>query len=306
MQEASSSSARPDRRSLALSWAQSILKEDNVTKTQDRPYMEAVLATAAMMEQPIKSLAVAINDCGDHYKITLKGYKLLMSHETWYLTFKHPDHRDEMLNLVTGTYTQLPNNSGFVKVIQLNKAVFLTTPAPASSSSSLRKRSQSHSYDVQDEILQPDRKGIGIAWAKQVLKEDAVTRTQDMPYMEAVLATAAMMEQPVESLSVAINDAGNHYKIAIKGYKLLMSDEAWYLTFKGPDRDYMLDNVTGTYVQEPLDSGPVLVIQLNKVVFLTPAPTSQRHHQHKKRDDDVSDQTPSQIPSSARRFRKRE
>lgn len=293
-------SDRPNRRSLACAWAQSILKEDNVTKIQDKPYMEAVLITAAMMEQPIKSLAVAINDCGDHYKITLKGYKLIMSHETWYLTFKHPEYRDEMLNLVTGTYTQLPSNSGFVKVIQLNKAVFLT-PAPVVSSS-FRRRSQSHSHDTPEDI-QPDRKAVGIAWAKQVLKEDAVTRTQDMPYMEAVLATAAMMEQPVESLSVAINDAGNHYKIAIKGYKLLMSDESWYLTFKGPDRDYMLDNVTATYVQEPLDSGPVLVIQLNKVVFLTPAPSSQR--QIKKKDEEEFS-TPSQIPTSSRRFRKRE
>ena len=147
--------------------------------------------------------------------------------------------------------------------------------------------------------IRPDRRSIATAWAQSVLKEDTVTKTQDKPYMEAVLATAAMMEQPIKSLAVAINDCGDHYKITLKGYKLLMSDETWYLTFRGPNRDEMLDNVTGTYTQTPPDAaGPVKVIQLNKVVFLTPAPSSQHYAS--------SRETPSQIPSSSRRFRKRE
>jgi len=150
--------------------------------------------------------------------------------------------------------------------------------------------------------LRPDRRAIATAWAQSVLKEDTVTKSQDKPYMEAVLATAALMEQPIKSLAVAINDCGDHYKITLKGYKLLMSDATWYLTFNGPNRDEMLDNVTGTYTQTPPDAtGPVKVIQLNKVVFLTPAPTS--HHSSFKR---VDDETPSHLPSSSRRFRKRE
>lgn len=125
--------------------------------------------------------------------------------------------------------------------------------------------------------FRPDRHSIATQWAQNVLKDDNVTKPQDKPYMEAVLATAALMEQPIKSLAVAINDNGDHYKITLKGYKQLMSDEAWYLTFMGPERDEMLDNVRGTFTQHPVE-GIVKVIHLNKVQFKTPAPSSSRKH----------------------------
>jgi len=128
----------------------------------------------------------------------------------------------------------------------------------------------------QDEApLRPDRRSIAQQWAQNVLKDDTVTKTQDKPYMEAVLTTAAMMEQPVKSLAVAINDNGDHYKITLKGYKLLMSDEIWYTTFSGPNRDELLDNVKGTFTQHT-DVGVIKVIHMNKVQFQTPAPSYHR------------------------------
>lgn len=153
----------------------------------------------------------------------------------------------------------------------------------------------------EDAPLRPDRRTIAHAWAQSVLKDDTVTKTPDKPYMEALLTTAAMMEQPIKTLAVAINDNGDHYKVTIKGYKLLMSDKAWYLTFEGPNRDEMLDNVTGTFTQHT-DLGIIKVIHMNKIQFQTPAPTHHSARSQRKRDEEEEHL----VPISTRRFRKRE
>lgn len=153
----------------------------------------------------------------------------------------------------------------------------------------------------EDIPFQPDKRSIATQWARNVLKDDTVTKPQDRPYMEAVLATAAMMEQPIKSLAVAINDNGDHYKITLKGYNQLMDDEAWYLTFRGPNRDEMLDNVRGTFTQHPVE-GIVKVIHLNKVQFKTPAPTSSAH---RRRPSHAEDDDESRLPVPTSRFRKR-
>lgn len=155
-----------------------------------------------------------------------------------------------------------------------------------------------------EDDIRPDRRAIAQAWAQSVLKEDTITKPIDKPYMEAVLTTAAMMEQPMKSLAVAINDNGDHYKITLKGYKLLHSHRIWFHTFCGPNRDELLDNVKDTYVQDV--DGVVTVIQLNKVKFQTPmvagpSSASRRHHNAVVKEED--DFVP---PSATRRFRKRE
>jgi len=148
---------------------------------------------------------------------------------------------------------------------------------------------------MEDTPIRPDRRTIAHAWAQQVLKDDSVTKAIDKPHMEAVLVTAAMMEQPMKSLAVAINDNGDHYKITLKGYKLLMDDSIWYHTFSGPNRDEVLDNVKGTFTQDV--DGIVKVISLSKVKFQTPSVVPRRHTQAEE------DFVP---PSASRRFRKRE
>lgn len=150
-----------------------------------------------------------------------------------------------------------------------------------------------------DAPIRPDRRAIAHQWAQSVLKEDTVTKTPDKPYMEAVLITAAMMEQPIKTLAVAINDNVDHYKITLKGYKLLMSDAGWYLTFMGPNRDEMLDNVTGTFTQHT-DVGVIKVIHMNKIQFQTPSTT---HYSARTRGSESADYP---VPLSTRRFKKKD
>lgn len=144
-----------DRRATATVWAQSVLKENPRVKAPDRPYIEAALVEAALMEYPLKELAVGINDCGQHYKITLKGYKNLLDDVLWVNAF-HGAHRNAMLDNVTKSYTQL-TDSGAIKVIQINKVQLNNLRGPnasdpsqgeesshpaASSTKRLRKRAE--------------------------------------------------------------------------------------------------------------------------------------------------------------------
>lgn len=164
---------------------------------------------------------------------------------------------------------------------------------------------------MEEPPIRPDRATIAHAWAQQVLKDDSVTKSIDRPYMEALLVTAAMMEQPMKSLAVAINDNGDHYKVTLKGYKLLMDDAIWYHTFCGPNRDELLDNVKSTATQDV--DGIVKVITLSKVKFQTPSTVNSHstsgsarsrnsgHYQHhQEREEEFV------APSATRRFRKRE
>lgn len=112
-------------RAIATEWAQNVLRANtNRVKTADRPYVEAVLIAAAMYEQPIKELVVGFNDSGDDkLKISIKGYKALMNDRIWVNTFLGK-HRDELLDNVTDTFTQL-TDMGVIKVIHMDKVVFL-------------------------------------------------------------------------------------------------------------------------------------------------------------------------------------
>ena len=117
-----------------------------------------------------------------------------------------------------------------------------------------------------------DSRSLATGWAQGVLKADTVTKDQDKPYMLALLVEAALMETPVKTLSVAINEHQTDYAVTIKGYKGLMSIDQWYGTFRGKNRSHMLDNVSGVYMQQTDDAGAILVIRLKKVKF-QPAPS---------------------------------
>ena len=119
-----------------------------------------------------------------------------------------------------------------------------------------------------------DSRSLATAWAQAVLRADTTCKDQDRPYMLAVLVEAAMMELPVKTMSVAINEHPNEYAITIKGYKQLQDIDIWYDTFRGPHRNHMLDNVSKVFHQQTDESGNVYVIRLKKVKFQSTASAS--------------------------------
>lgn len=120
-----STNGRMDARDFAVSWAEGVMKGLSRVKTPDVPYVKAVLIEAALMETPIKSLAVGINDCGDHYKITISGYKQLIDDAIWCNAFLGAN-RHPMLDNVARSYTQL-TDVGALKVLQVEKVKFQTS-----------------------------------------------------------------------------------------------------------------------------------------------------------------------------------
>jgi hypothetical protein len=118
-----------------------------------------------------------------------------------------------------------------------------------------------------------DSRSLATGWSQNVLHADTVCKEQDRPYLLALLVEAALMELPVKTLSVAINEHTTDYAITIKGYKGLMSLRQWYNTFLGKNRNHMLDNVTDVFHQLT-DVGSIVIIRLKKVKFQGPASVS--------------------------------
>jgi len=132
-----------------------------------------------------------------------------------------------------------------------------------------------------------DARSLATQWAQRVLQDDRNVKEQDKPYVLATLVQAAMMEVPIKTLSVAINEHNSDYAISIKGYTGLLSGNHWYQTFRGKRRDHMLHNVSDFYIQTA-DTKPFVVIRVNKVKF---------HHTPAASAAAVAARTPGRISS---------
>ena len=110
-------------RILAAEWAENVMKDnEDKVRQQDRPYVVAILVEAGMFERPIRKLSCGIQDHGDEYVITLKGYKGMLSDTLWGNIFLSKN-RGGMLKHVRDTKTQL-TDVGAIKVIHVSKIKF--------------------------------------------------------------------------------------------------------------------------------------------------------------------------------------
>jgi hypothetical protein len=113
----------------------------------DVPYIEAIVVAAILFELPIGKLAIGINDNGDHYKVTVKGYRNLINDVVWVNTFMG-QRRDSLMKNVEALFTQLTDH-GSIKVLQVRKMQqkdasmgtdTITTVTPAATRHTFRKR----------------------------------------------------------------------------------------------------------------------------------------------------------------------
>ncbi len=110
-------------RILATEWAENVLKNnEHIVKQQDRPYMLEALIQAGMFERPIRKLGCGMQDNGDIYVVTLKGYKGLMSDRLWGNIFLSKD-KNQLLKNVLDTFTQM-TDIGLIKVLHIRKIKF--------------------------------------------------------------------------------------------------------------------------------------------------------------------------------------
>lgn len=109
-------------RVVAIKWAAGLDVLDSV-KDQDRPYVEAALVAASLIERPAPKLQVSVLDTEeDHYDVTVKGYTRLMDDDVWYDTFRGPDRPEELTHVIK-TYSQMVGGV-YIKVLKIRKVQF--------------------------------------------------------------------------------------------------------------------------------------------------------------------------------------
>ncbi len=110
-------------RLLAEKWTEDVLKDNaGVIKQQDLPYVTETLVQVGMFERPIGKLCCGINSNDDHYAITVKGYKRLMSDRIWGNIFLSKE-KGALLKNTYDTFTQI-DGGVFIKVLLVKKIRF--------------------------------------------------------------------------------------------------------------------------------------------------------------------------------------
>ncbi len=113
--------AQVQARVVAVEWVNSLSCLDAVAE-EDKPYVQAVIIAAAVFHYPAPQLAGSVLDAGQHYDVTIKGYKKMIDDELWTETFVSRD-RDDELSHVQKSLTQL-TDIGAIKVLQVRKVRF--------------------------------------------------------------------------------------------------------------------------------------------------------------------------------------
>lgn len=106
------------------------------------------------------------------------------------------------------------------------------------------------------------QRGEAVTWAEGVVHKLQIEEI-DRPYLVAVLVEAALLEDPVRPLNIAVNPDGTRYLITIKGYQTMIDAEELVYTFRGAERHHHLTRVQNVFIQFPPDEGAYLVIAMD-------------------------------------------
>jgi hypothetical protein len=109
----------------AKEFAREIMGKLEDVPIQDTPHLIAVLEEAAVFEEPVKDLEIGLNQVGELYNITIKGYKNMLDIVRWANTFLGTKRNPALCNVVH-TFVQ-PDADCIVMVIQMEKVRFKRT-----------------------------------------------------------------------------------------------------------------------------------------------------------------------------------
>jgi len=262
----------PELRTIAGNWAERKLNEYNKVDALNRPHMKALLIELAMFELPIKDLAIAFNDSGHYFVITIKGYKQILVDSHWCNTFLASATRNTMLSTIKDTFTQ-ETEGGIIKVVHMDKISDLDTSDKNSAFGTTNNNNKTRLED----------RANAVVFAEKVLNAHKNVDTHNYPYMEELLIELAMFDLTCVELEVAIYDHDDHYVIAVKGYKKLINDRLWSNMFLGTHRSEMLGNISETYTQET-NAYTAKIINMDKVSFTKPREpkTVSRRYRHRE------------------------
>jgi hypothetical protein len=123
----------PSVRAHAVDFASNLVKTMNVREF-DRQWVEAVLIEVVMFESPQPVLDITLDVVGDHYNITVHGYKNFVDYVRWCNRFLGKS-RDKYLSHLVHTWQQTVEDRGPCLVLQMERTEFQTAPESAAAAS---------------------------------------------------------------------------------------------------------------------------------------------------------------------------
>jgi hypothetical protein len=113
-------------RSHAVEFAATLVKSMNVREF-DRQWVEAVLVEVVLFETPQPELDITLDAVGDHYNITVHGYKGFVDYVQWCNRFLGKS-RDKFLSHLVHTWQQTIEDRGPCLVLQMERSEFQKAP----------------------------------------------------------------------------------------------------------------------------------------------------------------------------------
>lgn len=113
-------------RAHAVEFASTLVKTMNVREF-DRQWVEAVLIEVVMFENPQPELDITLDAVGDHYNITVHGYKGFVDYVRWCNRFLGKS-RDKFLSHLVHTWQQTIEDRGPCLVLQMERSEFQKAP----------------------------------------------------------------------------------------------------------------------------------------------------------------------------------
>lgn len=115
-----------EERAHAIKFAGDLVKTMNVREF-DRQWVEAVLVEVVLFETPLPELDITLDAVGDHYNITVHGYKGFVDYVRWCNRFLGRS-RDKYLSHLVHTWQQTLEDRGPCLVLQMERSEFQKAP----------------------------------------------------------------------------------------------------------------------------------------------------------------------------------
>ncbi len=260
----------PSHRETAEHWAQNQIKKQAEVDPIHTAQLTYILTEIGLFINPIPDLHVSIVSAGQHYKITVIGFKFLTSYADWGERFLTRSS-NTFINSVTKTYTQ-HSSAGYIKILRVEKVTPMTndnnnnmiTPVPLRGD--LPSSIRTPNIEKAHEKLSNRNKCM--KWAKMVVESfNNVLKPQDRPHAEAILTEVALFEVASDELTIDITDKIECYAIVVQGQKSVTDDREWINTFLVErDDDQQFDVIKGCFLKDN-PNGSITMFHLGKIEF---------------------------------------
>ena len=261
----------PSHRETAEHWAANQIKKQPDVDPVHVAQMTYILTEIGLFIDPIPDLHVSIVSAGQHYKITVTGFKYLTSYADWGERFLTRSS-NTFINSVTKTFTQ-HSSTGYIKILRVEKMnplaiTNVTGPPPPPSSLRGDLPSSIRTPNIEKAHEKLSNRNKCTKWAKMVVESfNHILKPQDRPHAEAILTEVALFEVASDELTIDITDKIECYAIVVQGQKSVTDDREWINTFLVErEDDQQFDVIKGCFLKDN-PNGSITMFHLGKIEF---------------------------------------